>query len=268
MLPVFSALPFPAFGPPRSTLTCRRSQSTFPRPTLAFPALTLTLPSLESYWETVKECIEIGYKAIKVHVTGDYKADIKIAKTVREAAGDEIILMLDASGSYDYEHALIVGKELEKLNYYWFEEPIRDYYKYSLSRLRKHISVPLNVGERQAETPYEMAEYLLQDSADIIHGGWPFKGGISSLMKMANFCELLGVKFQVHTPGYPSLHLACAIKNCEFYELILPPDVFHYCSKDSALIPDKDGFVYPPNRPGIGWNLDWDIIENSTIEIV
>jgi len=231
-------------------------------------ASLLTLGSLESYYETTQECVRNGYKAIKLHVTGDHLHDIAICRTAREAAGDDIRLMLDASGSYDYEEALIVGKALDELNFYWYEEPMRDFYKPALLRLREKLTVPLNIGERQAETPYEMAEYALSGCADILHGGWPFKGGITSLKMTATLCELLGTKFQVHTPGYPSLHLACALKNCEYYELILPADVFHYCSKDPALKPGKDGYVAPPNRPGIGWNLDWDYIEDHTVRVV
>ena len=231
-------------------------------------ASALTLGSLEAYWDMAKTSVEQGYKAIKIHITGDHQLDIEVARTVREAAGDDIRLMYDASGVYDYEQALMVGRELDKLNFFWYEEPVRDFYKPRLRQLRSKLNVPLNVGERQAETPYEMVEHLLQGSADMIHGGWPFKGGISALLKIANFCELLGAKFQVHTPGLPSLQLACALKNSEFYELILPPQVFHYCSKDPPLEPDREGYVYPPDRPGIGWNLDWDMIEAHTVEVI
>jgi len=194
--------------------------------------------------------------------------DMEIAKAVRRSAGTDVLLMFDASGAYDYEHALIVGKKLEELEYYWFEEPLRDFFRQSLARLRTKLSIPLNVGERQADSPYEMVGYLLEGCGDILHGGWPFKGGITALMKTANFCELLGAKFQIHTPGYPSLHLACALKNCEFYELIIPPELFNYCSKDLPLEPDRNGFVSPPHRPGIGWNIDWDYVVEHTVEIV
>ena len=73
------------------------------------------------------DCVERGYKAIKLHAFGDVKKDIEACRVVRDAVGDDIELMLDASAAYTFEEALWAGRELEKLNYYWLEEPLRDY---------------------------------------------------------------------------------------------------------------------------------------------
>ena len=47
-----------------------------------------------------------------------------LTAAVREAVGDDVPLMLDCYHYYSREQALYIGRELEKLNYYWFEEPM------------------------------------------------------------------------------------------------------------------------------------------------
>ena len=49
---------------------------------------------------------------------------MEICKAVREAVGDDMVLMLDPFGVYTLEEALWVGREIEKLNFYWLEHPM------------------------------------------------------------------------------------------------------------------------------------------------
>ena len=52
---------------------------------------------------------------------------MKVHAAVREAVGDDFILMTDPVGDYTLDEAIRVGRQLEKLNYKWFEEPFRDF---------------------------------------------------------------------------------------------------------------------------------------------
>ncbi len=52
--------------------------------------------------------------------------DIKACAAVREAVGPDIDLMIDGYHWYSRAEALWIGKELEKLNFAWFEEPMEE----------------------------------------------------------------------------------------------------------------------------------------------
>ena len=84
-------------------------------------------------------CKKKGYKAYKVHayicwnphteqpapqLPGFPKEDVEVCKAVRDAVGDDMVLMLDPFGVYTLDEAIWVGRELEKLDYYWLEHPM------------------------------------------------------------------------------------------------------------------------------------------------
>jgi L-alanine-DL-glutamate epimerase-like enolase superfamily enzyme len=56
-----------------------------------------------------------------------------------------------------------------------------------------------------------------------------------------------------------------AIRNCRFFEMPVPIRIFDYCNKDSITL-EKDGYVYPLNKPGLGIEPDWDEIEKRTVK--
>jgi L-alanine-DL-glutamate epimerase-like enolase superfamily enzyme len=74
-----------------------------------------------------------GYKGIKLHTwmppipgAPDPKRDVKACAAVREAVGPDIALMLDGYHWYSRTDALYIGRELEKLDFTWFEEPMEE----------------------------------------------------------------------------------------------------------------------------------------------
>ena len=79
----------------------------------------------EDYAKEAKEYKDRGFNAYKIHPPGNYELDLEIHKAARNA-GDEFKLMSDPVAPYTFEQALRLGRELEKLNYYWYEEPLFD----------------------------------------------------------------------------------------------------------------------------------------------
>ena len=53
--------------------------------------------------------------------------DIKICEAVRRAVGDDYTLMLDSTWTYEYPAALRVGRAIEALGFYWFEDPLTEW---------------------------------------------------------------------------------------------------------------------------------------------
>jgi L-alanine-DL-glutamate epimerase-like enolase superfamily enzyme len=84
-------------------------------------------------------------------------------------------------------------------------------------------------------------------------------------------CELFGLNLEIHTMATPlldvaNLHVGCAIKNCDFMEVIHP--VYRFGLKDKPLDIDDAGYLHLPSGPGLGVTLDWDWIENHTVELI
>lgn len=229
-------------------------------------ASTFTLTNIDDYRVHARELINRGYRAIKLHVWGQVKEDIRACQAVREEVGKDIILMLDSAGAYSREEALWAGRELERLGYYWYEEPIKDHDLEGLRTLAQALDIPLLVAESTWGGPFAIANVLRARAADMIHADWYLKGGISGLLKIAYLCEANGIKCQVHAGGIENLHVACAIRNTDFHEQMVPEETFHLLVKNPIVKPDEEGYVSPPDSPGIGLELDWESIKQHTYE--
>ena len=58
-----------------------------------------------------------------------------------------------------------------------------------------------------------------------------------------------------------NLHVSCAIRNCEYFECYVPEDNYQLPMK--GLLPIKDGIITVPDTPGIGAELDWELIQKA-----
>jgi L-alanine-DL-glutamate epimerase-like enolase superfamily enzyme len=96
----------------------------------------------EEYVDEARRAIAAGFRAYKLHPPGIAELDIECCYKVREAVGDRFILMSDPVGAYDFEDAMRVGRALEKLDYFWFEEPLHDYDIHGYVRLPRPWTSP------------------------------------------------------------------------------------------------------------------------------
>ena len=58
---------------------------------------------------------------------------------------------------------------------------------------------------------------------------------------------------------FRSVHVSCAIRNCEYFEYFVPEDNYRLPMKGD--LPIRDGRIYVPKEPGIGAELDWELIQ-------
>ncbi|MBK8023745.1 MAG: hypothetical protein IPK19_20505 [Chloroflexi bacterium] len=72
----------------------------------------------------------------------------------------------------------------------------------------------------------------------------------------------------LHSPllDIANLHVACAIRNSEFVES--HHAMFRFGLKNAPLDIDAEGYQRLPAGPGLGVELDWDWIEDHTIEVI
>jgi L-alanine-DL-glutamate epimerase-like enolase superfamily enzyme len=224
---------------------------------------------LKNVQDSVEEAILLtnkGYSAIKLHGWGDLGHDLKVCRAVREALGDEISLMLDGCFAYDRREALKLGRELEKLNFHWYEAPLPHDNINGYVQLSKSLDIPLAL-----EVLYNYAEYIQKGAIDIFRSVGGFTGGLSDMMKTAGLCYLSKINWEPHSWGSTlcqaaNLHAMLAVKNCSFFELPI------YSGQEGALDVamqdviriDTEGYVHAPTKPGLGFDIDWDTVEALT----
>ncbi len=220
--------------------------------------------------DIVNEVLELkrrGYTAYKLHPWGIPEKDLAACRAVREAVGDSMILMHDPMWVYDRRSALVVGRELEKLDFYWYEAPIPHDDISGYVELTRLLDIPIAV-----EMWDSYSEYIRRGAIDIFRAMGDVSGGITDMRKSADLCELSHIKWEPHCYGSTlcqaaHLHVILTTRNCDFFEMPVPDGVFDVGMKEVLKI-DKEGYVHAPTKPGLGLEIDWKKIEELTLKKV
>jgi len=225
----------------------------------------------EDIAEDVVRVKEAGYHGYKLKYPADttpLDVDVASIRAAREAGGQEFALMRDAVAGYSVTQAERVGRVCAEENFEWFEEPISDRELDNLAHLAREVGVPILAGEtaRLDEVP----DLVRERAVDIARGDVYLKAGITGLRKVISTCDLAGFDLEIHSAATPllnvaNLHVACSTDNCRFWE-VLPG--FDFALAGEVLDLDDDGYVHRPTGPGLGVDLDWDWIEDHTIEVI
>jgi L-alanine-DL-glutamate epimerase-like enolase superfamily enzyme len=204
--------------------------------------------------------------------------DIEACAAVRAAVGDEMTLMLDSSWSYSYPDALRVGQAIQDLGYLWYEDPLPDHDIHGYARLARHLSIPLLATEITPGGLAALPPWITSGATDFLRGDVVIKGGITGLMKIAHLAEAFGMNCEVHD-SYNALnnvaarHVMMAIDNCDWLEVLAfnrsgDHSLAHFgYGLTEPFTVDADGNVHAPTAPGLGADVDWDLINSSVVAV-
>ncbi len=227
---------------------------------------------IQACQEQVVACKQHGVTAYKIH-PGPKNANetIELCRAVREAADPDMLLMLDNAGSriLTREDALRVGRAIEELDYYWYEEPIPDYDIEGLIMLREKLDIPICAAENVLTGMFDVPQYILRRAVDIVRSDTRLFGGITPCKRVADLCGVFGMQCEIHaaTPmcDLANLHVECAIRNCEFHEIFWPLSNKPSTTTNLPLEErpdrlDNEGYLHIPQKPGLGYDIDWDVL--------
>ena len=220
---------------------------------------------------------DAGFVATKMKVGLGADADAKLAEAVRLGVGDGFPFMVDANHCYTVDDALVVGRVLDELNAYWFEEPVapedQDGYRYLRSKLKTRIS-----GGEAEFTRWGWRDLLDKDCLDIAQPEVCALGGVSEYLKVVAQCQARFTPVVNHVWGSAiavatNLQLLAALEPLPGglfpTEPLLEFDTTDNKFRDNLLIEPLDiqgqvatnnGFVQIPTAPGIGVEPDRDFM--------
>jgi L-alanine-DL-glutamate epimerase-like enolase superfamily enzyme len=236
------------------------------------------LKTADDYGRFAIWCKERGYKAIKLHTwmppvsfAPSVKMDIAACAAVREAVGPDMPLMLDANHWYSRTEALELGLAIQKLGYYWYEEPMEESSMASYRWLADQLQMPVIGPETAWGKNMSRAEWITSGACDILRTGVHDVGGLTPGLKCMHLAESFNMDCEVHGTGVANLALSAACRNSRFYERgLLHPHLDYdkvpeYLTRLSDPM-DKDGFVHLSNDPGLGEAINWDWIKEHTVD--
>ena len=231
-------------------------------------ASSQVLPDAAAYVEQALHYKTTGWCAYKIHPPTDPQTDIKVCAAVRRAVGDDYPVMLDSTWSYDYPAALKVGLAIQDMGYKWYEDPLADEDIYSYVKLRQKLTIPIMATEYPAGALDTYPIWLTERATDYLRGDIPNKGGLTTMLKTAHLAEAFRMNYEIHHSGnslnnLANLHLAMAIPNTTWFEVLLP-DGAHRYGLAQEFYPDANGMLHAPTAPGLGAVIDFDLIKRKT----
>ncbi len=221
----------------------------------------------EEYAEEAIRFREMGWQAHKIHPHGDPQMDIKISQAVREAVGPDMKLMLDSMWAYKYADALRVGRAIEELDFYWYEDPLVEEDIYNYVKLNQKLDIPIMSTEYAPGHFYGMTPWITQYATAILRSDVAVTGGITPLVRLCHMAEGFNMMCEIHHGGnslnnVANLHVTMAVPNCEFYEFF-PCTGANVYGLVTDIEFDENGMVHAPTEPGLGYEIDWDLVKRE-----
>ena len=225
--------------------------------------------SIEAYAEEAVQFLEMGWPAHKIHPHGDPEADVAICEAVRTAVGDDMLLMLDSMWAYRYMDALSVGRAVEEMGFYWYEDPLVEEDIYNYVKLHQKLDIPIMSTEYAPGRYYGMAPWITEYATDLLRGDVAVTGGITPLVRLCHLAEGFNMNCEIHHGGnslnnVANLHVTMAVPNCEFYE-VFPCTGANKFGLAEDIEVDDQGLVYAPTAPGLGYEIDWDLLNSDKV---
>ena len=191
----------------------------------------------------------------------------KIFRCIRDAVGDDLEVGIGTHGQFSTAGAIRVAKILEEFDPFWFEEPVPPENVDEMARVAAHTSIPIASGERLV-TKYEFAELLEKQAAQIVQLDVGQCGGILESKKIAGMAEAHYAMIAPHMyVGPVAAAAAVQLDTCSPNFLIQ-----EYNGNDlhAEIFVDpiefREGFIVPPEGPGLGVELDDKVVERQRCE--
>ena len=225
--------------------------------------------------EMAVKYIDAGFHSIKMHVGPDLKLAIKRFKTVREAVGPDIPIGIDMAGVYGARNALRLIEELVKYDIHFAEDAASRYDIEGLVDIRRRTNVPL-VADLIARSVIEARNVIKQRAADSFHALMGRIGGIRRALKYTTLIEAEDLDYQICTLGTGIEHAVgahFAVSRSKKERLNDELGLIFYLhgeTKTEAITKDitkeisgkiENGYLYPPKGPGLGIELNEEMVE-------
>ncbi|GGE21882.1 MULTISPECIES: enolase C-terminal domain-like protein [Sphingobacterium] len=154
-----------------------------------------------------KKAIDNGFSAMKLKVgSKDALRDIRRANIVREVAGDDAKVMLDANQQWTFPQAVSICQELKEMNPYWVEEPTHPDDVLAHQKLAKMVSpIKIAMGEH-VPNKVLFKNYLQLGAAGFIQVDAVRVGGVSEFLTVSLLARKFNIPVVPHVGDMGQLH--------------------------------------------------------------
>ena len=208
-----------------------------------------------------------GFTGLKLKLGFGLDDDIRLCRTVRDAVGPAVAIMVDANHAYDAPAAIRLGRGIQDLDIAWFEEPVPPEDLAGYRDVRAALSIPIAGGEAEF-TRWGYRQLVADRCMDILQPDVCAAGGLSECKKIADMANAFGLRVNPHVWGTgiglaASLQLIAMLPHNPPCLRPLEPLLEFDCSEHPirmavlrSPIVQRGGRVEVPDGPGLGIEID------------
>ena len=202
--------------------------------------------------------IKIRFDNDRTVLDADIPGDIAKAQAVRRLVGDGFPLAFDANNGYTVGGAIRVGRALEELGYWWFEEPVQHYHPRAIGQVARALDITVSAGEQT---------YTLPGLNDLISAGVRMvqpdivkMGGVTGLLRCSAVAHAHGVELVPHQTQPMVGHMANLHIMASLQQSAKPAEWNDPSSRTHPLFENPpvptSGLFNIPDEPGLGLRIN------------
>lgn len=202
--------------------------------------------------------IKIRFDNDRTALDSDIPGDIAKALAVRQLVGDRFPLAFDANNGYTVGGAIRVGRALEGLGYWWFEEPVQHYHVRAMGEVARALDITVSAGEQTYTLP--ALNDLISAGVRMVQPDIVKMGGVTGLLRCAALAHAHGVEIVPHQTqpmiGHTAnLHIVASLlqgtKPAEWND----PSTRTHAVFENPPVP-AGGLFHLPEGPGLGLRVN------------
>ena len=246
------------------------------------PYATVYAPgdSIEETRERFALAVEKGFSAVKLEEwpggfgTVGLRRDVEVTRAVRETIGPEVALLIDVQNQWrEVGQAVETIRAVEEYRPYFVEAPLPADNLEGYARLADAVDTRIAAGDWGFSTRFEFEDLMIRGRVDVVQPSSVRSGGLREITRIAEaafrrgllcvphaWCHVVGVAAEIHLaavlPNMPYIETPMAFPDSPVISDLLEPN--------PGL--DENGKYDVPRRPGLGFELNQDVVERFRVD--
>jgi L-alanine-DL-glutamate epimerase-like enolase superfamily enzyme len=205
-----------------------------------------------------------GATILKIKLGKDAKSDVERIKQIRQAAGEDVKIRVDANQGWGFDDAVFALQAISDYDIEFCEQPMRTWFDDRLPELRKLTPVKI-MADESVFNHHDARKQINSNSCDYINIKFSKSGGIFEAKRIHDLAAdkgiacMMGGMLESRIALSAKLHFVYASPNIKFYDM-------DTCMLGHLADPCKGGVIYDGyylninNACGIGADADDDYL--------
>ena len=228
--------------------------------------ITIGINTPENMAASAAEFKRQGASILKIKLGKKVNEDVERIKLIREAAGPEMLIRIDANQGWNFDDAVQALTQLEPYNIEFCEQPMRTWFDDQLPELCRRSPIPI-MADESCYNHHDARRLITSKSCEAVNIKFAKSGGIAEAKRIQDIAAalhtpcMIGTMLESRLALSANVHFAYASPNIRYFDL-------DTCMLGQIVDPVTGGVRYNgfhcsvDDTPGIGADVDPAFLES------